>query len=54
MTRDPYQGVLGTVVELPYNPLLLDNGLCVKCAVVELMAGEYVHIPLANLELGGI
>jgi hypothetical protein len=54
VTRDPYQGVLGTVVELPHNPLLLDNGLCVKCAVVELMAGEYVHIPLANLELGGI
>jgi hypothetical protein len=52
--REPYLGILGTVMELPHNPLLLDNGLRVKCAVVELMAGEYVHIPLANLELGGI
>jgi hypothetical protein len=53
VTRNPYAGVLGTVMELPTNPILLDNGLRVKCAIVELMAGEEVAVPLANLEVAG-
>ena len=53
ITREPYRGTVGTVVELPSNPLLLDNGLRVKCAVVEVLAGDFVDVPLANLELAG-
>lgn len=53
ITREPYMGDIGTVVELPSSPVLLENGLRVKCATVELIAGEYVDVPLANLELAG-
>ncbi|MDQ7034036.1 MAG: hypothetical protein Q9P01_04155 [Anaerolineae bacterium] len=53
LTREPYLGDVGTIVELPSNPVLLENGLRVKCARVELIAGEYVDVPLANLELAG-
>jgi transcription elongation GreA/GreB family factor len=53
ITRDPHFGVVGTVEELPPNPVMLENGLRVKIAVVELIAGEYVDVPLANLELAG-
>jgi hypothetical protein len=53
ITRDPYAGVLGTVVELPSHPVVLENGLRVKCAYVEIMAGQEVAVPLANLEVAG-
>ncbi|MDX1992802.1 MAG: hypothetical protein SF029_10440 [bacterium] len=53
VTRDPYAGQTGKVLDLPKSPVLLPNGLRVLCARVELVAGEVTHIPLANLEVLG-
>ncbi len=53
VTRDPHAGVGGRVVDLPKPPQLIDNGLRVFCAVVELNTGGTVNIPLANLEVYG-
>jgi hypothetical protein len=49
-----YGGMLGNVVNLPNDPILLDNGLRVPCALVELGgdAGK-LYVPLANLEVIG-
>jgi hypothetical protein len=44
---------VGTVIGLPKEPVLLDNGLRVPCAQVELVTGEKIHIPLANIEVSG-
>ncbi|GAB4513229.1 MAG: hypothetical protein OHK0046_13840 [Anaerolineae bacterium] len=51
VTRDPYLGQTGQVVDLPKTPTLLDNGLRVSCAHVELVTGDTVAVPLANLEI---
>lgn len=51
MSRDPYLGQTGRVIELPETPLLLDNGLRVPGARVELITGDKISVPLANLEL---
>jgi hypothetical protein len=53
LVRAPYAGLAGKVVDLPKTPCLLDNGLRVPCAQVELVAGETVTVPLANLEYYG-
>jgi hypothetical protein len=53
ISREPHFGLVGRVTDLPNQPLLLDNGLRVPCARVEIMVGEIVDIPLANLELAG-
>jgi hypothetical protein len=53
VTRDPYAGQTGRVVDLPAAPVLLENGLRVLCAQVELVAGGMVNVPLANLEVLG-
>lgn len=53
ITRAPYAGQMGEVQELPEHPLLMDNGLRVKCAHVTLVAGDVVTVPLANLEATG-
>ncbi len=45
--------VTGTVVDLPKDPVVLDNGLRVSCALVELSTGETRYVPLANLEVYG-
>ncbi|MCB9453675.1 MAG: hypothetical protein H6672_19775 [Anaerolineaceae bacterium] len=50
LTRPPYAGRVATVLNLPKTPTLLDNGLRVLCAQVELSSGERAMIPLANLE----
>lgn len=52
-TRDPHNGLTGRVVDLPKMPVLLENGLRIPCAQVELIIGETVYIPLANLEVLG-
>jgi hypothetical protein len=44
---------IGTVTALPERPQLLDNGLAVKCAEVELVTGERLTVPLANIEITG-
>jgi hypothetical protein len=53
LTRLPHAGKVGTVVNLPKTPTLLDNGLRVPCAQIELVSGERTMIPLANLESFG-
>lgn len=43
----------GQVIGLPKAPVLLDNGLRVQCAQVELVTGEKLAVPLANIEIPG-
>ena len=53
ITREPYLGLTGRIVHLPKSPVLLDNGLRVPSAQVELVVGETVFVPLVNLEVLG-
>lgn len=53
LTRPPYAGQVGKVLNLPKTPNLLDNGLRARCAQVELVTGEKLMIPLANIEVFG-
>ncbi|MBI1281932.1 MAG: hypothetical protein GC179_27655 [Anaerolineaceae bacterium] len=53
LTRIPHLGDVGTVVNLPKTPILLENGLQVLCAEVESVTGEKIIVPLANLEVFG-
>lgn len=53
ITREPHLGQIARIAELPDEPLLLPNGLRVMGARVELISGQIVNIPLANLELAG-
>jgi hypothetical protein len=48
--RAPYQGLVGTIRELPGLPLKVDSGIRLPVAIVELDGGEQVAIPLVNLE----
>jgi hypothetical protein len=51
LTREPYAGQSAQIINLPKSPVLLDNGLRVSCAEVELVGGNRVKVPLANIEL---
>lgn len=53
ITRHPHLGQIARIAELPNHPLLMPNGLRIMGAQVELISGEIVNIPLANLELAG-
>jgi hypothetical protein len=53
ITRAPYAGRTGEVVEIPSNRILLANGLRVMGAYVEIGVDEIVAVPLANIELAG-
>lgn len=53
LTKGDFTGSVGTVVELPETPVLLNNGLSVYCARVNLITGETVAVPLDNLEVFG-
>jgi hypothetical protein len=53
LTRIPHAGEVGTVVNLPKMPILLDNGLRAICAEVETVTGEKVTVPLVNIEVFG-
>ena len=53
ITRPPHLGSIAHIDELPNQPIELPNGLRVPGARVELISGEVVNIPLANLELAG-
>ena len=44
---------IGLVIGLPKEPVSLDNGLRVPCAQVELVTGEKIFVPLANIEVSG-
>lgn len=50
---EPYTGVAATVLNLPTDPVLLDNGMRFVCAQVELSSGERIFVPLANIEVSG-
>ncbi len=50
---EPYTGAAATVLNLPSDPVLLDNGMRFHCAQVELSSGERVFVPLANIEVSG-
>jgi hypothetical protein len=53
MTRDPYMGQTARIIDLPKTPVLLENGLRILSAQLELPGGETVYVPLANLEVLG-
>ncbi len=53
ITRGDHAGMVGAVAHLPKTPYLLENGLRVPCAQVQLSAGESAFVPLANLEVFG-
>jgi hypothetical protein len=53
LTRQPRLGSVGEIADLPKTPQLLDNGLRVPCARVNLVTGESPLVPLANLEFLG-
>jgi transcription antitermination factor NusG len=53
ITRAPYAGRTGEVVEIPTHRILLANGLRVMGAYIEIGVDEIVAVPLANLELAG-
>lgn len=51
LMREPHKGMNGRILDLPKSPMLLDNGLRVPSALVELVTGETIYVPLANLEV---
>lgn len=53
ITRAPWDGLMGEVIDVPTAPQTIDNGLRLPCARVQLPNGREVLIPLANLELTG-
>lgn len=53
VTREPYLGQVGRVVEIMRDLQRLDNGLRLRCARVEMITGEMVLVPLVNLEFAG-
>jgi hypothetical protein len=53
LTRGNFAGNIGRVIGLAKNPVMLENGLRVYCAQVELVTGEKLAVPLENLEVFG-
>jgi hypothetical protein len=53
VTRAPWEGLIGEVVELPESPQVVDSGLRVPSARVRLSNERVGLVPLANLELLG-
>jgi hypothetical protein len=53
MTRGDHAGVVGKISDLPKTPHLLENGLRVPCARVEMLTGKTAYVPLSNLEVFG-
>jgi len=51
ITRAPWEGVIGDVIELPDTPQIVGNGLRVPSARVRLPNERVGLVPLANLEL---
>src|SRR5690606_37406522 len=53
LLRAPYAGLVGVVSALPLRPGVVESGLKVHGALVDLGGGRVVFAPLANLELLG-
>lgn len=49
--RDPYFGEIGTVIDLPNEPIVIETESKVRVLKVRLMDGREVVIPRANVEL---
>jgi hypothetical protein len=53
LARGNFAGSIGQITALAKTPVLLENGLRVHCAQVELVTGEKLTVPLENLEVFG-
>ncbi len=53
LTSGNWAGMVGHILNLPKERVSLENGLRVPCAQVELVTGEKIHVPLANIEVSG-
>lgn len=51
--RSDGSSITGQIVGLPDDPQVLENGLQVACAQVQLVTGEHAAVPLANIEVFG-
>jgi hypothetical protein len=51
--RSDGSSITGQITGLPDEPQVLENGLQVSCATVELITGERAAVPLANIEVFG-
>jgi len=51
LIRDPYFGEIGTVIDLPNEPIVIETESKVRVLKVRLMDGREVVIPRANVEL---
>ena len=51
--RSDGSSIAGQIVGMPEEPQVLENGLAIPCAQVELITGERVPVPLANIEVFG-
>ena len=51
VTRFPYTGQMGTIVEIPQTPVQIDGGIRTAVARVQLTSGDTVNVPIANLEV---
>ena len=49
--RQPYFGVIGTIVSLPKDPVVIESETKARVAEVELNSGERKLVPRANLEI---
>lgn len=49
--REPYFGSLGTVAKLPPEPVVIESGAKVRIVDIELLNGEIVSVPRANVEI---
>jgi hypothetical protein len=53
LTRAPWDGLIGEVIDIPATPQVIDSGLRLPCAKIRLPGDRVVLVPLANLELLG-
>jgi hypothetical protein len=51
IVREPYIGKVGTVKALPRNVRVVDSGLVLLGAEVDLHSGDAIFVPINNLEL---
>jgi hypothetical protein len=51
VARAPHQGAMGVIADLPPVPQVVESGVRLPVAVVDLEEDETVRVPLANLEL---
>jgi transcription antitermination factor NusG len=50
VTREPYMGRVGKVKSIPNKSRLMESGIALRSAEIDLGDGERVFVPIANLE----